>query len=182
MKKQIIEIATPVRTNLPPPRKRRGRGPATVPSLPIFSSFEQMSTACGIPVELLHFAKKEGCPFQQSNHRVNSGTFLKWWFDHQLSDKENWTRRDKRACALTREFKLEVARRSFIPWTEADAFISFLAGPLFSGELDRLAQELPPRLKGRNELVIRDELRRQKTEIWGNIKSKLKEWKEKKNQ
>lgn len=166
----------------PPPRKHPGRPRTTpVPKLPVFRSMEVMSEATGIPLDLLRVARKEGCTFQKSNQQVDSGVFVRWWFDRQLSDddKENWTRRDKRASAMTKEHKLDVARRSAIPWTEADAFITELAGPMFSGEIDRLAQELPPRLKGRGEIVIRDELRRQKSVMKKNIESKLKQWKEK---
>lgn len=154
--------------------KAAGRPKTHMTELPLYDSMEQMANATCIPLEIIRAAKKSGCTFVKHN-RCDVGVFIKWYFETNLSDeeKENWTRRDKRASALIKEVELKRKEHSVIDYLIAKTFMRDLVSNCFFGELERLVTELPASLKGLNEVQINAECSKQVEQIKLALEKKL---------
>ena len=143
--------------------KKRPRGrPIATKELPEYESMDEMSMATGIPLPEIKKAKRLGCPFVKHG-RPNLHEFLIWYFENNLTEEEsvNWSQRDKRAAALIKEEDLMKKRKETIAFAQATAFANHMVNKFFFAELDRLAQEFPPNLKGKDEISIHAECLKQ---------------------
>ncbi len=145
---------------------------------------EQCASATGIPLAALKLAKRGGCLFVRHG-RVHLAEFIKWFFTREEDEEESeggvdWSKRDKRAGALIKEVKLEEAKDRVIDWALAERFVNYLVGVSFFSELERLANEFPANLKGKNEIEIHAECARQIGQIKKSIESSVRTWNEKK--
>lgn len=116
------------------------------------------SASTGVPVSVLRKSSKAGCPAFDSHHRINFGVWLRWFFEHESAadDMENWGDRLKRAQALREEGKLEQDRKSVVARDFVEQIIQRAISVLFA-RLDRVfCSELPPVIKGMDELAIRE--------------------------
>ncbi len=146
--------------------------------LPVYDSYAQMSGQTGIPETALKLATKQGCLFKQHG-RCHLRIFLEWFFGKEMSDEDgiDWLKRDKRAVALIREIDLQKKRDVVIDFENARSFTEKLTKVLFFGELDRLANEFPSGLKGKGEVAIHEEVKRQIEQIKLNLDVALDNWK-----
>ena len=128
--------------------------------IPLFGSIAQASAASGVPVQILRIAKKNGCPGFIGN-RVDIGEFFTWWFNRDHEEAEDWTRRDKRAAALTKEAKLALVNDNVAEVNQVTRAIQHIISNVFFGELERMATEFPSTLKGKGEVAIFEECNRQ---------------------
>ena len=158
-------------------RRTRNTVAETNLGLPVYDGLQQMAGALGIPVSILQAARKAGCTFMLHG-RAHAGTFIRWYFEQNLTDdeRENWTKRDKRASALMRELKLERSRGSVIDRAMVEQILTDVIGNCFSGELKRIAQEFPAVLKGKSEVEIHAECERQADAIKARFESRLAAW------
>ena len=142
----------------------------------VFSSMKEMSGATGIPFDILRAAKDSGCPFITFD-KADLFIFVEWFFgrDGQQAS-ENWTTRDKRAAALIKEHKLMEARMEVVPNDMAQACVTDLIDRTFCGELERLLHELPATLKGKTEVEIALEVKRQIDNIRATYDERRNEW------
>lgn len=128
--------------------------------LPLFVNMNACAEATGIPLAVLKSAKREGCPaFRYS--RINLKEFLQWWFARDPEGGIDWTKRSKRAEALTRELKLEESRDHVCDVAIGTRFLNALVHQCFFGELDRYKHEFPVVLKAKDEVAIFEEIGRQ---------------------
>ena len=134
------------------------------------------ASATGIPISALKMAKKAGCVAFRHG-RVDLGEFLKWFFA-QAGDEEtrDWTKESKKWEAKLRQIKVAEAEQSVIEFAEVRQFLNKLVGGLFFGELDRLAQEFPPRLKGKTEIAIHSEVAQEIEAIRATMRTTLQSW------
>lgn len=145
-------------------------------ALPVYDSLAECAAAAKIPIEILKAAKRDGCPFVL-NGRPHLAEFIQWFFQRtegQL-DKENWSRRSKRAEALTREFALQVKQGQVVDRALTTRFLRFMSAA-WKEDYDRQAQEYPALLKGCDEDAIFKEVKRQQKIARAFMESKLQEW------
>lgn len=167
----------PVRRKVKP---GAGRPRVYATDLPVYDTMDQCSGATGIPKSMLQLASKEGCLFVRHG-RVHLAEFLRWFFGPrpQNSDGEeniDWDKRGKRAQALIREADLEEKRGTVVDFSLAKDFIEHVTRALFFGELERMEQEFPASLKGKNEVDIQVEMKRQGDMVRKNLELALKTW------
>lgn len=145
--------------------------------LPLYDSLAAMAAQTGIPVDILKSAKREGCVFVRHG-RCDLRIFLEWFFS-RTGDNQDWTKRSKRAEALTREHNLQTLQKESIPFAEVTYFLQPLVSVVFFGELDRLLSELPASVKGASEVQIHSEVGKQIEQIKTSLTVKLDEWQKK---
>ena len=143
--------------------------------IPMFSSMAQCSEMTGIPMAILKSARREGCP-AFSFGRIDLAEFCRWWFARDQEGTIDWTKRSKRAEALTRELKLQEGRDQVVEVPIATRFIQNLVGNIFFGELDRLAHEFPSTLKAKTEVQIYEECEKQIKTVKRALKDSLESW------
>ena len=143
--------------------------------IPMFGSMAACSEGTGIPMAVLKAAKREGCT-AFSFGRIDLAIFCRWWFAQDQENAIDWTKRNKRAEALTRELKLQTERDQVVEVPLATRFIQNLVSNVFFGELDRLAHEFPSTLKAKTEVQIYEECEKQIAAIKRALKDALKSW------
>lgn len=111
----------------------------------------------GIPLAALKKAKRSGCDAFGANSSVDLGRLLKWVFS-EGEDTDmgiDWIREKAKTQTLRERIKLAQDERNVIDRDEVSAGIKAGVAILFS-DLERIfASELPPVLKGLDELSIR---------------------------
>lgn len=158
--------------------KKQYRTEAAKPvELAMFGSMTELSVQAGIPIDILKEAKRGGCKFVRHG-RADLMEFIRWYFSTNLTNEESesWTRRDKRAGALLKEQKLEEARKRVIDFEFVMQFTADMLKNCYWGELERLAQELPPTLKGKDEVQIHEEVLRHVVRIKKATRERLEAW------
>lgn len=143
----------------PEPKRGRGRPRVPPPSLPIFDSIAACANAVGIPVPVLRKAKKGGCLAFRSN-RVHLGELLPWLFA-QGDDAAvgNWADALVEAKAKRERLKLDREKGEAIGRDLVKSAVQCGVSAVFAGLDKRFVNELPPVLKGLDELAIRDRVR-----------------------
>lgn len=140
---------------------KRGRPRVYATDLPVYDSMEQCEGATGIPKAAQMIATSEGCLFFRHG-RVHLAEFLMWWFAREADESGDshvdWSKRDKRASALTRETNLQKLRDALIDFSSVEKCLAHVVGVLFFGEIEKLVQHLPARLKAKNEIEIAEEM------------------------
>ena len=142
---------------------------------PVCDSMAQAAESTGIPLSILKTAKRNGCPAFQYG-RVDLGDFLRWFFAQDTEHDVDWTKRDKRASALTKEAKLEETRDHLCDVSIVTQFIHDLVANCFFGELERQAHEYPSTLKGKNEVAIHEECIKQMESAKKTLRLRLEAW------
>ncbi len=149
------------------------------PDWPVFSSMAEMAAQIETSIDLLKHARKSGCAFTARNNRCDSLAFIKWLCKLASGDgeagSENWDRQLKEWKAKMAKLDYEEKRDLLIEFVKVERFVKDLAANCFFGELDRLSQEFPVTLKGKTEIPISKEVKRQIDLITARIKSKLSE-------
>ena len=134
---------------------------------------EQATACCGMPVYMLKKAKKSGCPGFESGGRIRLGEVLKWWFENCTAESGDeappdglatWRDALNRAQTKREEIRLAKDRGQVVEFDEARRQASEAAAHYFS-ELDRMCRELPPVLKGLDEISIFKKLEQRREEI-----------------
>ncbi|HWX19507.1 MAG TPA: hypothetical protein VN578_06330 [Candidatus Binatia bacterium] len=74
------------------------------------------------------------------------------------------------------EMENAAKRREVVSFADAQRFIQNLVANCFFGELERMAQEFPPTLKGKTEIQINEEVIRQIEQVKVTLQGKLDEW------
>lgn len=146
-------------TPAPEPKRGRGRPRLPAPSLPIYDSIASCANAVGIPVPVLRKAKKGGCPAFRSN-RVHLGELLPWLFA-QGDDAAvgNWADALVEAKAKRERLKLDREKGEVISRDLVKSAVQTGVSAVFAGLDKRFVNELPPVLKGLDEIAIRDRVR-----------------------
>lgn len=151
----------------------------------MFGSMTEMSSQTGIPYAYLEAAKKNGCPFVRHG-RCDLLVFIRWFFNRAVEEKAttddddddtiDWAKRDKKMSALTREVKLEELKKTQINFQATVHFLSKLVRVSFFGELDRMAQEFPSTMKGKDEIAVSIEVNKQIAQVKKSLESDLRKW------
>ena len=145
----------------PTPAQKRpvGRPRMPAPGLPIYDSIAACANAVGIPVPVLRKAKKSGCPAFRSN-KVYLGELLPWLFAQgEDSAVGNWADALVEAKAKRERLKLEREKGEVIGRDLVKSAVQTGVAAVFAGLDKRFVNELPPVLKGLDELAIRDRVR-----------------------
>lgn len=122
--------------------------------LPIYDSMIACEAAVGIPVSVQRQAKKGGCDAFRSN-RVDLARLIRWLFKGGTDDDVDWGQELKKVQTKRERIKLSKDEGSVMATDEVREGIQRGVGLMF-GELDRVfCSELPPALKGLDELAIR---------------------------
>lgn len=121
----------------------------------VFDSQQQAAAATGIPIEALKRSKRAGCPAFKSN-RIYLRPLLVWIFAKPDTAKaETWKAVDEEYTARLKQHNYERKTERVVERGEAIECIRAGMATVFS-ELDRLfLNELPPALKGLDEIQIR---------------------------
>ena len=122
---------------------------------------------------LLKKAKKAGCPGFEAGGRVRLGEVLRWWFkqtaiesgDEQPPDGlATWRDALNRAQTKREEIRLAKDKGQVVEFDEARRQAAEAAA-LYFAELDRMCRELPPILKGLDEVGVFKKLEQRREEI-----------------
>lgn len=149
------------KTPEPEPKRPAGRPRTPVPGLPIYDSIASCASSVGIPVPVLRKAKKSGCPAFRSN-RVYLGELLPWLFAQgEDAAVGNWADALVEAKAKRERLKLDREKGEVISRDLVKSAVQTGVAAVFSGLDKRFVNELPPVLKGLDELAIRDRCRGQ---------------------
>ena len=153
----------------PEPKRPVGRPRMPVPGLPIYDSIASCANAVGIPVPVLRKAKKSGCPAFRSN-RVHLGELLPWLFA-QGDDAAvgNWADALVEAKAKRERLKLEREKGEVIGRDLVKSAVQTGVAAVFAGLDKRFVNQLPPVLKGLDELAIRDRFRSEIERLKGDL-------------
>lgn len=109
---------------------------------------QQCAASTGIPIGLIKRAKKAGCSAFKSN-RVDLRLLLPAVIGAQGPD---WGEEDRKWSAEARKLKFQKDQERFWEKDEVDQAIAAAVGVLFR-EIDRLFNiELPPQIKGLDEI------------------------------
>lgn len=136
-------------------RKKVGRPKTDIPALPIYGSMAAAAAATGIPEPVFKRAKKCGCPAFRST-RVNLRTFLVWYFTREHGEID-WTQEREKWQAKREKLKHDKDAALVVEWPLIRSDVHAAESLIFA-ELERIfCNELPPVLKGRDELTIRAE-------------------------
>jgi len=137
--------------------------------LPIFDSIAACSNVTGIPVTAIRWAKRNGCPAFRSS-RVYLGELLPWLFGRKdAGETGKWQDALIEAKAKRERIRLDRDEGRVVDRDFVKAGIQKGVAVLFSA-LDRhFLNELPPVLKGLDEVAIRDraraQIQRMKTDV-----------------
>jgi len=146
----------PAQAQKPAPKVKMGRPRTPTPVLPIYDSMASCAAATGIPLGLLKRAKKGGCQAFRAN-RVNLSELLPWLFA-QGDDAAvgNWQEALVEFKARRERLRYERDKGNSIDRDLVRSAVQRGVSAVF-GSLDRLfVNELPPVLRGLDEIPIRD--------------------------
>ena len=141
--------------------------------LPVVGSMEQATAACGMPVSMLKRAKRDGCPAFKPSNRIHLGELLRWFFAQTTQDMGDeqppdglatWRDALNRAQTKREEIRLAKDKGQVVEFDEARRQASEAAASYFA-ELDRMCRELPPILKGLDEIGVFKKLEQRREEI-----------------
>jgi hypothetical protein len=140
--------------------------------LPVLSSMAQATACCGISASEMKLAKAAGCPAFEPANRIRLSVLLKWHFansskqdDEQPPDGlATWRDALNRAQTKREEIRLAKDKGQVVEFDEARRQASEAAA-LYFAELDRMCRELPPIVKGLDEIGVFKKLEQRREEI-----------------
>lgn len=146
-------------TAKPKEKREKGRPRQHSESLPVYDSMNSCAASTGIPLALLKRSKKKGCPAFRAT-RVYLGELLPWLFA-QGDDAAvgNWADALVEAKAKRERLKLDREKGEVISRDLVKSAVQTGVSAVFAGLDKRFVNELPPVLKGLDELAIRDRVR-----------------------
>jgi len=146
-------------TEKPKEKREKGRPREHLETLPVYGSMQACASATGIPLQVLKRSKKKGCPAFRAT-RVHLGELLPWLFA-QGDDAAvgNWADALVEAKAKRERLKLEREKGEAIGRDLVKSAVQCGVSAVFAGLDKRFVNELPPVLKGLDELAIRDRVR-----------------------
>jgi hypothetical protein len=77
------------------------------------------------------------------------------------------------AQAEREEIDTRIRKHEVIEWSIVDKFVQHMVGNCFFGELERLQHEFPASLKGRSELEVFEEVKRQIDQVKKSLQQNL---------
>lgn len=144
-----------------------------IPSL--FDSMEHCEAVTGIPKSVISAAKKNGSLAVSSNGRVDLKLLLFDIFNRQEDGKEageDWGTLGKKWIAKIAEEKYKEKVGSVIS-RDAVSGCAVEIMALFVGHFRRQTNQLPPDLKGRDEIEIKERLEREAKDVEDKIRKTL---------
>lgn len=147
---------------------------ANIP-LKIYPSMGAISTATGIPLSEIKQAKKDGCPGFVST-RVELLPLIRWIFRPTEDDEQigSWSEELCRVKTLRERIRLAEDEGRVMDFANVVTGLQSVMSILF-GRLDRMANQLPPALKGLDELAIMRKIEAETEELRKDIKAKFSE-------
>lgn len=147
--------------------------------MPMYDSMAQMASATGIPLSVLKEAKRMGCGFVRHG-RCDLLEFVKWDWARRVAgddaDDKIWSNELNRVRTEREKIRLQIDKLEVIERNLVIRLAQDLVGSLI-GELEKLAQYFPSKLKGMTETqifpVVTKEIGRIKTILlakWTNWK------------
>jgi hypothetical protein len=122
---------------------------------PIYTSMSSCSGRTGIPLATIKNAKNEGCTAFTDSGRVDLEVLLKHLFKREEGDPTDWGADFEKWRAKREKIKHDKDADLVADKVETSEGIKASMAMLF-GELDRVfCSELPPAVKGLEELAIR---------------------------
>lgn len=139
--------------------RKVGRPKVHSETLPVYGSMAACASATGIPMVILKRSKKSGCPAFRAT-RVHLSELLPWLFA-QGDDAAvgNWADALVEAKAKRERLKLEREKGEAISRDLVKSAVQCGVSAVFAGLDKRFVNELPPVLKGLDEIAIRDRVR-----------------------
>ena len=129
-------------------------------------SMAEAASQFGIPLGRLKYAKKNGCNAFHRNGKVNVKVFLEWIFAQGESAETQlpagfptWAEVKNMHEAARSKIRLDLERDKVMDFATGKQQASEAVG-FFFGELERLEAELPPVLKGGEEVQICETLKK----------------------
>jgi hypothetical protein len=160
----------------PAPAPGPGRPRSETVQMPIFDTLQQCAAATGVPLGALKMAKSSGSEAFRHG-RVNFGEFIRWFFAQGTDDDNiDWVKENKRLDALIKRIRLDELKKRVIDFAEVNRFLQQLVGGCFFAELERMSQEFPPVLKGRDETEIQTRILADVEKVKADLAARLKSW------
>ena len=138
-----------------------------------FDSMANLSSATGIPLADIKRAKKLGCTAFR-NTRIDLYPLLHWLFKDDDEDVSNWSEELCRVKTLRERIRLAEDEGRVMDFSKVVEGAGLMMSILF-GRLDRMANQLPPSLKGLDELAIKRRIEDETEELRRDIKAKFAE-------
>ena len=158
------------------PDAHAGRPRSNAAQMPIFDTLQQCAAATGVPLSALKMAKSSGCEAFRHG-RVNFAEFIRWFFAQGTDDDNtDWFKENKRLDALIKRVKLAELKKQVIDFAEVNRFLQGLVGGCFFAELERMSQEFPPVLKGRDENEIQTRILADIEKVKKDLTARLQAW------
>jgi hypothetical protein len=154
----------------------------------IFTNRKALSLAKGIPIDHIKAAKALSCAGIRPNGRIYWVEFEPWYKqnlpaieeyleenDPQTTGRGVWKERKERALALIAEIELRDREQKTLDKDKVLAFIKQIAGSQ-AIVLRNMAQDLPPRLLGKNITEMGVILSENYDEVCGIFNDSLNKW------
>ena len=141
-----------------PTRKKpeKGRPRSEAKALPIYESQGECAGQTGIPISIIRQARREGCQAFRSGNRVELGELLKWLFaEDRAASATNWGLKLDEYRAKREEIKLKKEQSTALDADEVRDAVAAGVAMLFAEQERLFLTELPPALKGMDEVTIR---------------------------
>ena len=148
----------------------------------VAESMPQASASWGIPLAILKSAKKSGCPAFLSGNRIRLATFIRWYFENLAPTNgeeppegmANWREALNRVQTKREEIRLAKDRGEVVDFNEARRQASEAAA-LYFAALERVCREMPPALKGLDEISILKKLEARVEEVRNELNKAFEE-------
>lgn len=148
----------------------------TAYDLPIYDTYNQAEASTGVPKSVLMWAQKQKSPGFLSQCRVDMRLFLEWFFTTQMEGGEkDWGNHKKKFDALLAQKTYENKANMLYSRQEVDAFVIELVS-LFFSEMERMQQEYPALLKGKEEVEICQDIEADVVHFTEVLDNKLTKW------
>lgn len=156
-------------------------------NLPTYPSMASCSSATGIPLTVLRKLKKSGCDAFSAVGAVNLSKLLTWVFSEKSDESDDdagidWIKEKAKTQTLRERIKLAQDERQVIGRDEVAHGIKAGVAILFA-DLERIfASELPPVLKGLDELSIRGKVLEEIETMKASLRQKFEDMEKKKEE
>ncbi len=142
-----------------------------------YPTMAALAGGTGIPLADIKLAKKRGCPAFNDPPRVELLPLIRWLFrssDEDGEEVENWSEELCRVKTLRERIRLAEDEGRVMDFSKVVEGAGLMMSILF-GRLDRMANQLPPSLKGLDELAIKRRIEAETEALRTDIKAKFAE-------
>ncbi len=142
-----------------------------------YPTMAALAGGTGIPLAEIKRAKKQGCQAFSDPPRVELLPLIRWIFRPTTDDGDdvsNWSEELCRVKTLRERIRLAEDEGRVMDFSKVVEGAGLMMSILF-GRLDRMANQLPPSLKGLDELAIKRRIEAETEALRTDIKAKFAE-------